>query len=512
MNDTIADCIDPIAYAAQYHPALSVARVFAIAHHIDKCATEARAKGVQDCDELCQRLEQAYGRAVQAATTIVSSQTCNAALLRQLSLLQSEKGHAVDTASFAARIKDMEDQGALVVDAREVELGAAQHSSESGGARERVIRAVIALADAYVNRGDIARAAKVLRRYENPDLGDELLVILYEALAFVSIYGMVTTLHQRTRATTTSPETAECLSKLHRYVDPYRGLPLAAIGSASRFSDATYVNIVVLECIHELSSGNFGAVATVLRKLNRYPPLTPQQINSIMPQAAVAYSQLSSSYLLNLADLVKQSKLTLLPDVVMIGVLSIFATGTRAETVAVLNLGFVKGWLEEDAALSDFVNNMLGCQYQAALVALDALLTSPRVVFDLYASAHAQRWREKITDVCVTQYASPYASVALASLAATIGEPSVYALEKRVSRLIESGALSCRIDVIGQRIVEHHPDSAHDTLSLVCATGDRVKHEMLCAARALSIMRNEVFLKAAVDGKRQAAASAGTMK
>jgi hypothetical protein len=496
-------------YLAQYHSSLHLHRALQVAHalifHPNATTTATTST-------------QAYGHVVDAVVAQLKALCLNADLCREVLSALFERGFDVSSSADLAR--QIEVNGAHQVERILEEIAKAQHAVDSSGGdstslRGALVSNLIELGNVYLSRGDVQRGSKVFSQARSEAGDRDGPRIHYLQSQLLSLF--------RSWNPSINPQAGPAyLSSLEKLVTVPTLLRGAINGARS--SDANYVFFVVSSALCDLDKRNYRGVAQVLKTLNRYPSTAAA---SLQPQVAVEYTHLAAAYISHLPSLVKETQLTSLRDLVRIATLSLFSSHSRADAQAVVGLGYLKGWLEEDHALNVFVENMIACRYQQALKDLEHLLRKTPFQYELHSStstgsliafhapngnhispfnkkatssSHQDRWLQLIRESALEQYTTPYVTLSLPSMADAFGI-SVPQLERELRALIESGKLGCRIDTAAQLLRHKETDARLATFKAVTEVGERAVHERLMVARIQSLQRNDVVLMAVLGAK-----------
>ncbi|CUE70239.1 Hypothetical protein, putative [Bodo saltans] len=490
-------------YLAQYHSSLHLHRALLVAQKlIFNPATPVPSI-------------QSYGHVANALLAQLKTSCLNADLYREVHSALFERGFDVTNAADVTR--QIEVSGAQLVEHLQEEIAKAQHAVDGSGGnsvqlREVLVSQLVKLGNVYLDRGDVQRGAKMFAQARSEAHDQDGPRIHYLQAQILSLF--------RSWNPSVNPQGAfTYLGSLEKLV----AVPTLLRGAinAARSSDANYIFFVVSTALCELDKKNYRGVADVLKSLNRYPAAAAA---SLQPQIAVEYTHIAAAYISHLPKLVQDTQLTTLRDLVRIATLSLFATHTRADAQAVVGLGYLKGWLEEDHALNVFVENMIACQYRQALKDLEYLLRQTSFQYELHSSAspgslisfapssilqskaksvsHQDRWLQLIRESALEQYTTPYVTLSLPSMAQAFGI-SVPQLERELRSLIESGKLNCRIDTAAQLLRHKETDARLATFKALTEVGKRTVHERLMVARVQSLERNEVVQKAIFEAKRR---------
>jgi hypothetical protein len=180
-----------------------------------------------------------------------------------------------------------------------------------------------------------------------------------------------------------------------------------------------------------------------------------------------------------------------LTDVITFTVLAVLATCDRAKAASFFNDGDVKQLLETDGELLELTRAFVECRFNTVVLLLQAI--ERRVVQNYYLFQQAgQRLLGQIRDASMQIYTTCYESVALKSIAATFCM-SETAMERELRRLVQAGTLSVRIDRASGYLRAKQEDVRSKVVSQIVDRGARLVDEAEQAIRVMSLQRNEVI-------------------
>lgn len=488
--------VDIKLYLSQYHTALHLHRAIHVAERLVMADSGAAPPSPA-----------ARAQVVTTVLELLVTTSLNSELYQDTVTALFERDF--DAAADPAVARRMEAAGIQRVDFLQGEVGKAQHivdTTNSLPAREVLVDRLLELGTVFQNRGDVQRAAKAFSQARAESSAHESLRYLYLESQLLALF------RPWSPSLTPSSGRSHLLGAMEKLVM----VPTLLRGAmnVSRSTDAQYVFYIVASALCDLDAKNYRSVAGLLKAIHRYPASATA---SLQPQVAAEYTSLAAAYISQLPKLVHDTQLTTLRDMVRIATLSLFASHTRSEAQEVVSVGYLKGWLEEDPALNKFVENMIACRYKLALKDLDVLLYGTPFQYEWHSAAgssllsapgkqrsvsHLDRWQQLIRESALEQYTTPYVTLSLPSMADAFGI-TVQQLEGELRALIESGRLQCRIDTAAQLLRHKETDARLVTYKAVTEAGERILHERLMAARAQSLQRNDVVLKATLEHKEK---------
>jgi|Transcript_4563 COP9 signalosome complex subunit 1 len=183
-------------------------------------------------------------------------------------------------------------------------------------------------------------------------------------------------------------------------------------------------------------------------------------------------------------------------DVALYGALCALATYNRTELRdIVLNnkKNAFRAHLEAASDVREIVNTFFESKYTTLFTALERL--RPWLEHDLHLREHITSLYKRIRDRALIQYCEPYISVDLEIMASAFNTTSLE-LQREIATLIENEKISGRIDSQHNTLTSSSTNARADALEHILADGEMHEQQTRSALLRLSLLRNDVVVRA----------------
>ena len=149
--------------------------------------------------------------------------------------------------------------------------------------------------------------------------------------------------------------------------------------------------------------------------------------------------------------------------------------------------------LEAASDVREIVNTFFESKYTTLFTALERL--RPWLEHDLHLREHITSLYKRIRDRALIQYCEPYISVDLEIMASAFNTTSLE-LQREIATLIENEKISGRIDSQHNTLTSSSTNARADALEHILADGEMHEQQTLSALLRLSLLRNDVVVRA----------------
>ena len=183
-------------------------------------------------------------------------------------------------------------------------------------------------------------------------------------------------------------------------------------------------------------------------------------------------------------------------DVALYGALCALATFDRTELRDVVTnnkKGAFRAHLESASDVREIVNTFFESKYTTLFSALERL--RPWLEHDLHLHEHISPLYKRIRDRALIQYCEPYISVDLEVMANAFNTTSGE-VQREIASLIENDKIAGRIDTQNNTLTSLSKNTRANVLEQIISDGEMHEQQTRAALLRLSLLRNDVVVRA----------------